>query len=91
MIRRETKGSDMKVTFALPTESTPGRVSVVGDFNEWTPGKHTLVKRTNGTHSVSVVVPSGSTYRFRYLGEHGNWFDDPEADAHTHEGGLLHA
>jgi 1,4-alpha-glucan branching enzyme len=90
MIRRETKGSEMKVTFALPTEITTGRVSVVGDFNHWTPGKHTLVKRANGTHSVSVVVPSGSTYRFRYLGEHGNWFDDPEADAHTHEGGLLH-
>jgi 1,4-alpha-glucan branching enzyme len=91
MIRRENKGSDLKVTFALPTASTPGRVSVVGDFNEWTPGKHPLVKRANGTHSVSVLVPSGTTYRFRYLGQDGNWFDDPEADAHTHEGGLLHA
>ncbi len=91
MIRRQTKGCEVKVTFALPTEHTAGRVSVVGDFNAWTPGAHALIKRTNGTRSVSVTVPSGSVHRFRYLAEGGQWFDDPEADAHTHEGGLLHA
>lgn len=90
MIRRQANGKSVKVTFALPTTATPGKVSVVGDFNEWVPGKHALVRRSNGTHSVSVTVPTGSTVRFRYLGENGNWFDDPEADAHTHEGGLLH-
>jgi 1,4-alpha-glucan branching enzyme len=90
MIRRQPKGSEVKVTFAIPTQVAPKRVSVVGDFNEWTPGTHTLVKRANGTHSVSVTVPKGSSYRFRYLGEGGQWFDDPEADAHTHEGGILH-
>ncbi|MBL8932639.1 MAG: isoamylase early set domain-containing protein [Kineosporiaceae bacterium] len=91
MIRRQPKGRDVKVTFALPTDSSPDRVSVVGDFNSWTPGAHTLVKRTNGTRSVSVTVPQGAVYRFRYLAEGGQWFDDPDADALTHEGGLLHA
>ena len=27
-----------------------------------------------------VKVDSGATYRFRYLGEHGHWFDDPHHD-----------
>ncbi|MBK6871029.1 MAG: isoamylase early set domain-containing protein [Kineosporiaceae bacterium] len=91
MIRRKPTGRDVKVTFALPTDSSPARVSVVGDFNSWIPGAHTLIKRTNGTRSVSVTVPRGSVYRFRYLAEGGDWFDDPEADGFTPEGGLLHA
>jgi len=90
MIRRQPNGKKVKVTFAIPTASTNGRVSVVGDFNSWTPGQHTLVKRTNGTHSVSVTLPKGSSFRFRYLGEGGHWFDDPDADAHTHEGSVIH-
>ncbi len=89
MIRRQASGKNVKLTFAIPQDATEGKVSVVGDFNEWTPGAHTLVKRANGTRSVSVVVPKGSTQRFRYLGENGHWFDDPEADVHTAEGGLL--
>ena len=89
MIRRQKKGSDVKVTFALPDTSVAGKVSVVGDFNGWTPGTHTLVKRANGTRSVVLTLPPGSTHRFRYLGEGGLWFDDPEADVHTHEGGVL--
>lgn len=89
MIRRQTKGTDVKVTFALPTDSSAPKVSVVGDFNAWTPGAHTLVKRANGTRSVSVTLPRGSAARFRYLAEGGHWFDDPDADRHTHEGGVL--
>jgi 1,4-alpha-glucan branching enzyme len=90
MIRRQRKGPDVKVTFVIPDTGTPGKVSVVGDFNGWTPGRHTLVKRTNGTRSVVLTLQPGSTHRFRYLAEGGQWFDDPDADAHTAEGGVLH-
>ena len=82
MIRRSkiAKSTDVKVTFSLPQNQPPtGPVSVVGDFNEWTPGKHVLAKRTNGTRSCVVTLPAGSSYRFRYLGENGHWFDDDEA------------
>ena len=81
MIRRSkvAKSDDIKVTFALPQDNPSGMVSVVGDFNDWTPGKHVLAKRANGTRSVAVTVPAGSSFRFRYLGENGHWFDDEEA------------
>ena len=90
MIRRQKQGQDVRVTFALPQSSVPGKVSVVGDFNDWTPGAHPLIKRTNGTQSAVVSLPGGTVHRFRYLAENGHWFDDPEADRHTHEGGVLH-
>jgi 1,4-alpha-glucan branching enzyme len=89
MIRRSVTGDDVKVTFSLPAAYS--QVSVVGDFNAWTPGVHTLVKRSNGTRSVSITLPAGSVHRFRYLAEPGQWFDDPEADVHTHDGGLIRA
>ena len=81
MIRRSklAKSNDVKITFSLPEERLNGPVSVVGDFNEWKPGEHVLAKRANGTRSVAITVPAGTSFRFRYLGENGHWFDDDEA------------
>ncbi|PRX96285.1 isoamylase early set domain-containing protein [Allonocardiopsis opalescens] len=90
MIKRgkPTKTGQVKLTFALPKGSDP--VSVVGNFNEWNPYAHPLVDRSNGTRSVTVDVPAGSTVHFRYLGHDGYWFDDETADHHDHQGGRIH-
>jgi 1,4-alpha-glucan branching enzyme len=86
VIRRSkvAKSNEVKLTFALPQDSPAGPVSVVGDFNDWTPGTHVLSKRANGTRSVVLTVPAGSTVRFRYLGDNGHWFDDPDAERMDH-------
>jgi 1,4-alpha-glucan branching enzyme len=89
MIRRETRSGELRITFVLPQDQPAGRVSVVGDFNDWTPGVHTLVRRSNGTRSVRVSVAPGSSYQFRYLAEGGQWFDDPDADVRDRENGVL--
>ncbi|MEV6823739.1 isoamylase [Amycolatopsis sp. NPDC051102] len=81
MIRicRGRDGSGAKrIVFSLPTDEPPGRVSVVGSFNDWTPGLHDLQPRTIGRRSVSVEVAAGVAVQFRYLGENGYWFDDPD-------------
>jgi len=57
--------------------------------NDWVPGVHKLVRRRNGTRSVSVAVPQGQEIQFRYLAEGGHWFDDEDADAITPEGSLV--
>jgi 1,4-alpha-glucan branching enzyme len=88
MIRRKKAANGVTVTFALD-DSVPGSVSVVGDFNDWTPGEHVLRKRSNGTRSISVTLPAGQPVRFRYLAEGGQWFDDPDADSHDEQGSLL--
>ena len=86
---RSVKTATCTLTFALPAAELDGPVSVVGTFNDWTPGAHPLRRRSNGTASVSVVVPVGTDVRFRYLGDKGRWFDEAEADVLTPEGGLV--
>lgn len=80
MIKRSRLfGAKTRVTFTLPADEPPGVVSVVGTFNDWTPGQHELLARRNGTRTVSVALPPG-THRFRYLATGGVWFDDSSAD-----------
>ena len=84
---RAPKNAGQRLTFVLPADDHPaGTVSVVGTFNDWTPGAHVLRRRSNGTTSTSITVPAGTTVHFRYLGENGHWFDDPDADLITEQG-----
>lgn len=64
------------ITFSLSADE--GAVSVVGNFNDWKPGVHVLGGRGK-IRSVSVEVPADYIAVFRYLGEGGRWFDEPEA------------
>jgi hypothetical protein len=84
----DSKSGMLKIQFVLPDDVHEGPVSAVGNFNGWQPGKHKLVRRSNGTRSVSITVPTGQDVHFRYLGSGGVWFDDPEAHA-VHEGGSF--
>ncbi len=80
MLKRQPLGTRAKVTFALPLVEATDTVSVVGDFNGWDPTAHPMKKRSNGTRSVSVELPAGNTYRFKYVSADGQWFCDPAAD-----------
>jgi hypothetical protein len=88
-LRITPNGTSTKIQFVLPDDVHDGAVSAVGTFNDWTPGAHKLVRRSNGTRSVTVAVAKGQSVRFRYLGEGGVWFDDEDADAITAEGSRL--
>jgi 1,4-alpha-glucan branching enzyme len=85
MIKRQAVKDGIRVTFAVPDEGIG--VSVAGDFNGWEPGAAPLKRRSNGTRSVAIELPADGTVRFRYVDEHGHWFDDPEAD-YTEPNGL---
>jgi len=86
---RPARNGTVRVTFALPADQPPGAVSVVGDFNDWNPFAHPLQRRSNGTRSAAVTVPSGSMLRFRYLAEGGVWFDDETAPAPDGQGASI--
>lgn len=90
MIRvKPATGGHMHVTFAL-SDPPPGHTSVVGCFNNWTPGRHRLVKRSNGTFSTAVRVEAGTTICFRYLASEGVWFDDADTELdRDHRGQLI--
>jgi hypothetical protein len=87
----KSDGTSTRIQFVLPDDIHDGPVSAVGTFNNWVPGAHKLVRRSNGTRSVSVAVPAGQAVKFRYLGAGGVWFDDEDADAITPDGSLINA
>ncbi|MFC1416134.1 isoamylase early set domain-containing protein [Streptacidiphilus cavernicola] len=76
------------MTFRLADERPEGTVSVVGDFNGWQPGVAELVRRRNGTRTVTLTFPPGE-HRFRYLATGGLWFDDEGADRIDPQGSLI--
>lgn len=83
----DAAGSKVKVTFVVDCEQCDEPLSVVGDFNDWDPHKTPLKKRSNGTRSAAIELESGASYRFKYLGEGGNWFCDSTTEC-IGEGGA---
>ncbi len=87
--RSHMRNGKTRVTFSLPADQAPpGTVSVVGDFNDWTPGRHELTRRSSGVCSVTADLSSGA-HRFRYLAAHDVWFDDPTADRIDDSGSVI--
>jgi 1,4-alpha-glucan branching enzyme len=83
----QVKGKDqVKVSFILPGEAVTGKVSVVGDFNDWDTLAHPLRPRSNGTRSVAVTLPRRRRFAFRYLDETGRWHDDDAAHGSEENG-----
>ena len=76
----------VKVSFILPSDAVTGKVSVVGDFNDWDPSAHPLRARSNGTRSVAVTLPAQRRFAFRYLDEAGRWYDDDAAHDYQENG-----
>lgn len=83
MIKKVNKQSSdqVKVTFVLPDDHPYGdEVSVVGDFNNWTPGEHEFVRRSNQTYSTNVMLPEDGRFNFRYYSEEDGWINEEDAD-----------
>lgn len=76
-------GKTCHVTFRVVLPPGVNAVSVVGDFNRWTPGEHPLLPRKDGAYSCSVPLPVGGRFEFKYLTTSGEWLNDDAADAHT--------
>ncbi|MEV8524969.1 MULTISPECIES: isoamylase early set domain-containing protein [unclassified Streptomyces] len=90
MLERKLHKDHTEVTFILPAERPPGPVSVVGDFNDWQPGVHTLRRRHDGKRAVTVALRSQSTHSFRYLAAGDYWFNDESAGDQEGPNSRLH-
>ncbi len=86
--RSPMRNGKTRVTFSLPADQPAGVVSVVGDFNEWQPGRHELAHRRNGSRSITADLSTGC-YRFRYLASGDLWFDEPTADQIDAAGSII--
>lgn len=72
----------VKVSFILPGDDPRLPAAVVGDFNAWDPTSDRFRRRTNGTASAVLSLEAGLSYRFRYRGADGSWFNDDQADGY---------
>jgi hypothetical protein len=79
----------LKIRFVLNGSHPAGQVSVVGTFNNWTPGLDELMPNEDGTRSVTLGLPYRTRHVFRYLGPGENWFDEPDADEISGAGSVL--
>ena len=56
-----------------------GRVDLVGSFNGWELGKHSLVRDENGVWSIQVRLKPG-TYEYKYVYDGLSYEPDPERE-----------
>jgi hypothetical protein len=85
-----SRSEQMKVRFIWPDAEPVGPISVVGSFNDWQAGLDELQAGADGVRSVTLGLPYGHRFVFRYLGPDGQWFDEADADEVTNGGSVLH-
>jgi 1,4-alpha-glucan branching enzyme len=58
-------------------DDTATRVSVAGDFNEWSPITTPLKRNGSGLWSTDIVVPSAGRFEYKFIIDGQRWIDDP--------------
>lgn len=79
-------GAKCKVTFTLPLEAITGakKVNLIGDFNEWNPTLAIPMKKQKDQYKITLELPTGRDYQFRYIGDNGKWENDWAADSYIY-------
>ncbi len=83
MIRKEPTGRKdlVRVTFELSSTLWAERVNLVGEFNDWDTTATPLTRsRADANWKVTLELPAGRRYRFRYLVDGKQWMNDWHAD-----------
>jgi len=76
MIKTKKNRKNVKVTFTLPNDGELGEVSVVGEFNDWTPGATPFTDENGNGLQATVDLDKDEMYAFRYLSESRGWFNE---------------
>ena len=73
-------GRACRVTFDLKPDANAGDVSLCGEFNDWRPDEHRMIRRRDGRFSTTLALNPGKQYRFKYLVDGRRWENDQGAD-----------
>jgi len=76
-------GATCRVTFELPDAAHAVTASVCGDFNDWSAAAHPMIRRSDGRFSITVSLPAGRSYRYRFFLDGQRWENDWAADAYV--------
>jgi len=71
-----------KVTFRLGKKAAAGarRVAVAGDFNAWEITRTPMKSLKSGDFTVSVNLPKGRAYQYRFVIDGSRWVTDDGAE-----------
>ena len=77
-------GEHVRVTFEIPSSFWAEQVNLVGDFNDWDTSRHEMTQsRATGNWRISLILPKGQEYQFRYLINGHNWHNEWHADKYV--------
>ncbi len=71
-----------KVTFHLPHSAVDGAKTafLVGEFNDWAMHTLPMKRQKDGSFKLTIDLPKGKEYQFRYLLDDDRWENDWSAD-----------
>ena len=72
------------VRFTLEHSSAKS-VSVAGDFNDWSPSAHPLMRNGSGRWSAVVPLPAGE-HKFMFVVDAEQWMIPPLAEDYVEDG-----
>ena len=70
------------VTFTVPATCGARKAAVVGEFNDWSTTADPMTRGVT-EFCVTIPIPTGRTYRFRYLLDDERWENDWAAHAYV--------
>ena len=76
-------GKFCRVTFRLPAEVNAETASLCGEFNNWDSTVHEMKKLKDDSFSLTITLPAGETFRYRFLLDGERWENDWAADAYS--------
>ena len=82
-VRKPGRSGTTRVRFSLPAEVQADRVTVCGDFNEWSTTSHPLRHYKDGHFDVTIDLTDGTDYQYRFLLDGSRWENDWAADAYA--------
>jgi 1,4-alpha-glucan branching enzyme len=81
MIKRPgARHGKVAVTFEVDPAVGAHRAFVCGEFNDWSQESHAMNRNGEGGFNLTVELPAGRAYRFRYFLDGERWENDWAAD-----------
>jgi 1,4-alpha-glucan branching enzyme len=76
MAKTHSKQNNKQRSWTFSLEAPEAKeVFLMGDFNDWNPGKHPMRKDENGIWKKQVMLSPGN-YEYKFLVD-GQWKEDP--------------
>jgi 1,4-alpha-glucan branching enzyme len=72
-----------RVTFKYPNEENFKTAALAGEFNDWSLEASPMKRLKDGSFSITLSLPAGCSYQFRYVLDGKVWVNDLAADSYA--------